>query len=51
MEHYITRNIGQNRSITYESSVQMEVTVAVRGEPMHAAASVSVLPAVARSAL
>lgn len=42
MERYITRNIGQNPSITYESSVQMEVTVAVRGRLMQTAASVCV---------
>lgn len=42
IERYITRNIGQNHSITYESSVQMEVTVAVRGRLMQTAASVCV---------
>lgn len=34
MERYVTLNIGQNRSITYESWVQMEVTVAARGRLM-----------------
>lgn len=48
MECYVTWNIGQNRSITYESAVQMEVTV-VKGRLMQTAASVCVFQAVARS--